>query len=937
MSARVSVQYPAPGGKTRKPITTGRVIVLVIAAAAPLAAMVGNTPLALASSAALSLPVSFVLVGLTLLAFAAGYTALSKEIRSQGAFYTQVGQGLGRVAGVMAAYSAAFAYAVFSVGLAAAFGYFAALVAQELGADISWMVFAAIGMGLVALLGYRSLDLSAKVLVFFMLAEFAILLAFDLCVLAQKGLAALPMEVWSLGALTNPGIGAVIPFALVSFIGFEAAALYGEETQDPRKSIPRATFWALGVIVVFYTFSAWMIIGAAGADQVQALAKQESGNLVIALAQTFGGDALVAVMGIFLVTSILASFLAIHNAASRYFYALAADDLLPGPLAAIHADHHAPHVASMVMTAFEVVMVLGLGALGASPYVGIASGMIGLGTIGIILMQIACALAVVGYFTRVGRGGLWRTRILPLIGAGGLTVFLVAIFFSYDQLTGTTNPVVNHLPWIFLPLAATALLYALYLRRFRPAAFAKIASTTFRHSDTRSAPVTGYKGRYCIIGAGPAGLISARALLKEGIPFDCFERHTELGGLWEPGNPGTPLYDTAHFISSKWTSYFYGFPMPDSFPDYPSGAQILSYLQDFADAYGLRPHITFGTEVRHAAPEGDGWRVELSTGEVRHYAGVIACPGVTWHGAMPKLPGAETFTGQARHSVTYRDPEEFRGKRVLIIGAGNSGVDIACDAARTAEAAYFSVRRGYRFVPKLLFGIPTDVLVSGKVLPPKGAAVSGDLNKMLDMVSGDLTRLGLPAPDHDALASHPIMNTQILHFLAHGDLTAKGDVKGFDGPRVLFADGSVEAIDLVLFCTGYDYKLPFFDEGLFEWKSGRPQLYLNILHRSLPGLYVLGFAEFADAAYRRFDEMAQMIVADINARETGVKADVMAAMRATDRPDLRGGKVYIDSARHANYVNAETLMQVLAEKRRQLGWPDLNDHSFDDLRQGATP
>ena len=150
MSDKVSAQYPATGGKTRSQITTGRVIVLVIAAAAPLAAMVGNTPLALVSDAALSLPVAFVLVGLTLLAFAAGYTALSKEIRSLGAFYTQVGQGLGRTAGVVAAHSAAFAYAVFAVGMAAAFGYFAALVAQELGADISWMVFAAVGMGLVA-------------------------------------------------------------------------------------------------------------------------------------------------------------------------------------------------------------------------------------------------------------------------------------------------------------------------------------------------------------------------------------------------------------------------------------------------------------------------------------------------------------------------------------------------------------------------------------------------------------------------------------------------------------------------------------------------------------------------------------------------------------------------------------------------------------------
>ena len=362
--------------------------------------------------------------------------------------------------------------------------------------------------------------------------------------------------------------------------------------------------------------------------------------------------------------------------------------------------------------------------------------------------------------------------------------------------------------------------------------------------------------------------------------------------MWDSGNPGTPLYDTAYFISSKWTSYVYGYPMPDSFPDCPSGAQILAYLRGFAEAYGLRAHITFGTEVRHAAPDGDGWRVELSSGKVRQYAGVTACPGVTWRGVMPVLPGAQGFAGEVRHSVTYRSPDEIAGKRVRLVGAGNSGGDSACDAARVADRAFFSVRRGYRFVPKHLFGIPTDVLMSGKVLPPKGAAVSGDVNKKLDLAGGDLTRLGLPAPDHDALASHPIMNTQVLHYLAHGDLTAKGDLTGFDGDLVRFADGSAEAVDLVLFCTGYDYKLPFFDAGLFDWKGGRPQLYLNFLHRTLPGLYVLGFAEFADAAYRRFDEMAQMIVADINARETGVKAGVLAEMRASDRPDLRGGKVY---------------------------------------------
>ncbi len=255
MMETIAANFPSTGGREKKKISTGRVVVLVIAAAAPLAALVGNTPLGLAQPAGLSMPIAYLLVGLTLLAFAAGYTALSREIVSQGAFYTQVGQGLGRPAGLVAAYCAGFAYAVYSVGMAAAFGYFTSLLFHEMGIEVSWLALAAGGMALVAFLGYRSLDLSARLLVFFLVAEFAILLAFDICVIASKGLAAFPLDVWSVANLTNPGIGAVFPFVVVSFIGFEAAALYGEETHQPRRSIPRATFIALGVIMVFYTLS----------------------------------------------------------------------------------------------------------------------------------------------------------------------------------------------------------------------------------------------------------------------------------------------------------------------------------------------------------------------------------------------------------------------------------------------------------------------------------------------------------------------------------------------------------------------------------------------------------------------------------------------------------------------------------------------------------
>jgi hypothetical protein len=171
-----------------------------------------------------------------------------------------------------------------------------------------------------------------------------------------------------------------------------------------------------------------------------------------------------------------------------------------------------------------------------------------------------------------------------------------------------------------------------------------------------------------------------------------------------------------------------------------------------------------------------------------------------------------------------------------------------------------------------------------------------------------------------------------LHHLAHGDLIAKPDIAEFREHSVLLKDGSETAIDLVLFATGYDYKLPFLDEDIFEWRDGRPQLYLNVIHRKLPGLYVLGFAEFADGAYRRFEEMAQMILADIHARESGVRREFLDKLRESHFPDLRGGKAYIDSPRHAAYVDKDTYRDVLMSILRDLGWPAVTDRSFEAMK-----
>jgi hypothetical protein len=447
--------------------------------------------------------------------------------------------------------------------------------------------------------------------------------------------------------------------------------------------------------------------------------------------------------------------------------------------------------------------------------------------------------------------------------------------------------------------------------------------------------------RYCIVGAGPAGLTAARALLQHGIEFEVLEKHSDSGGIWDPENAGSPMYESAHFISSKTTSGFYGLPMPDDYPDYPTYRQIRDYIRAFAVEFGLYDHIVFNAHVERTQLEDDGsWTVAVAgEAEPRRYRGLICANGTTWTPNLPTYPGLEMFGGEVRHANTYRDPTEFRGRRVLVVGAGNSGVDIACDAARNAESSFFSVRRGYHYIPKHLFGIPTDVFLSeeGAGELPGWINLPEDPGELVDAMVGDLTRYGLPAPDHAALATHPIMNTEILHHLSHGDILAKPDVAELRADTVVFTDGSEEPIDLVLFATGYQWAIPYVDESLFEWRVGHPQLYLNIFNRTIDNLYVLGMIEFASAAYQRFDDMAQLVAGDIRATlDDAPEKALLRELKAEDHPDLRGEMEYIDSPRHTNYVEVHQYMHVLDELRDRLGWSAPSESSYEDLRRRST-
>jgi cation diffusion facilitator CzcD-associated flavoprotein CzcO/amino acid transporter len=923
-----SASYPLKAKKRFTGLSAGKVTILVIAAAAPLAAVVGNMPVAFSLGSGLLMPAAFVVTAACLFGFAAGYTAMSRDIVSTGAFYTYIARGLGKPAGITAAYIAVVSYAAYTVGLTAAVGYFISAAGAEAGITIPWLAASAAAALITGVLGYRSLDLNARTLAAFMIAEFGVLAIFDVAVILRHGAAALPSAALHPPGLFGGHFGLAILYAVVCFVGFESAALYGEETKDPKRAVPRATFLSLGAITGFYLLTVWCMIGAVGPARLEAVATAASGTLMLNLIQDYVGTGFAELTALLLLTSLLASLLALHNVTSRYMFALGRDALLPRRLAHFHPRYHSPHVASLCVSLPSIVLVGALALAGVPPYIGIASGAIGLGTVGIIALQAATAWAAFVWLCRRRAGRM--VLVLTATGGVGLCGAVALVLTGFPLLAGG----IAWLPLSLLVVLAAGLVQAARLRRRHPDIYGRVAESQLRTATIRTAPlVARYTKRYCIVGGGPSGLVMARALKREGIPFDCFEKHSDTGGIWDPANEGSPMYESAHFISSKWSSYFMGFPMPADYPDYPDNRQILAYIRDFADAFDLRRQITFGAAVRHAAPQPDNsWLVTLADGTRRQYDGLICASGVTWHPSLPALPGAESFRGEIRHSVTYRSSTEFRGRRVLVVGAGNSGVDIACDAARSADRAFISLRRGYRFVPKHLFGVPTDVFIKEKLAPPKGVSLPSDLNALLDALTGDLTRLGLPRPDHDALSSHPIMNTQILHHLAHGDIAARPDVARLDGDNVIFKDGSAEQIDLILLATGYDYRLPYLDTSLFEWKGGRPQLYLNLMHRTIDTLYVLGFIEFADAAYRRFDDMAQVITADINARETGVNRAMMLALRRDDFPDLRGGHHYLDSARHANYVEAATYARTLASLRRRLGWPDPTDDFYQCLR-----
>lgn len=414
--------------------------------------------------------------------------------------------------------------------------------------------------------------------------------------------------------------------------------------------------------------------------------------------------------------------------------------------------------------------------------------------------------------------------------------------------------------------------------------------------------------KIALIGAGPAGLAAARAFSKRGLAFTGFERHADVGGLWDIANPWSTMYASAHLISSARRTEYAEFPMPADMPDYPAHARLLPYLQDYARRFDLYRHYRFGTEVQAAErrPEG-GWRLRLGDGTVEDFTHLVSAVGTFSTPYRPEIPG--TFAGVLLHSGEYKDPERFRGKRVLIVGAGNSACDIAVDAVHHAASVDWSVRRGVHFVPKFIAGKPADT-IGGRLKLPAWLKQRVD-GWLLKLLIGDPIRLGLPRPDHRLYESHPVVNSQVLYHVGHGDIRVRRAPQRFDGGHVEFADGERAGYDLVLLATGFALSFPFLDRALLNWRDGCPQLFLNIFPPGIDDLFVLGMVEATGIGWEGRARQAELVAAVIGARTAGDRrVEAFDAARSQD-VDLSGGFRYMKLDRMAYYVHRDTYLAQL--------------------------
>jgi amino acid transporter len=484
-SLQSAAQSSATAGRTdrlrRDALGVAAITFFVVSAAAPLTAVAGGYPIAMLLGNGAGVPAAVVLVTIILLVFSVGYTAMARHVANAGSFYAFTARGLGGVAGGAAAYIALLAYNTMQIGL---YGLFGAVTAGTLdgmfGIAAPWWVWSLIALIIVAFLGYRQIDLSAKVLAVLVTAEYIAVLILDASIIGKGGGSGINFTSFTPGAFFTGSatIGVLLCFA--AFMGFEATTIYGEEARDPKRTVPRATYLAVLIIGVFYAISTWCMVIAVADDKVVETigGLADPTTYIFTLSDQYTGAWLTWIMSLLLITSVFAALLAFHNAAARYFFVLGREGLLPAKLGHTHDAHQSPHQGSLLQTVLGIVVLAIFAITKQDPIFALFTWLTNTATLSVIVLMALVSFAVIAFFRQQPalEPSAFKAMLAPLVAGVILAIIAILVVVNFGLLTGAATWLAIALP-ILVPVAALlGAAAANRLKQSEPTRFARLGA-----------------------------------------------------------------------------------------------------------------------------------------------------------------------------------------------------------------------------------------------------------------------------------------------------------------------------------------------------------------------------------------------------------------------------------------------------------------------------
>ncbi len=407
--------------------------------------------------------------------------------------------------------------------------------------------------------------------------------------------------------------------------------------------------------------------------------------------------------------------------------------------------------------------------------------------------------------------------------------------------------------------------------------------------------------KVCVIGAGCTGITTIKNLVQAGVTdITCYEKASEIGGNWlftaQVGH--SSVCETTHIISSKTLSEYVDFRMPSDYPDYPSHHQILNYFRAYATHFNVYPYIRFNTEVKKVEKvAGEQWRVTLSDDSSQVFDYLLVCSG---HHSIPNYPSWKSdFTGELSHSHSFKNNQGFEGKKVLVVGAGNSGCDCASEISRVADRVDISIRTPQYIIPKFIFGKPTDTINKDVLFLPHSIR-NFLLNLTLKFTIGSYESYHLEKPNFPVTKAHPTVNSELLYKIRHGKVKPQRGIQRIDGQNVTFTDGRTEQYDSIVAATGYKMAFRFFDQNVINFEDAdRIELYLRMIHPEHQTLFFIGLTQPQGCVWPISDHQAKYIANMIMGRCELPKNIAVLAKKEADQV----AKDFLSRARHSVEVH----------------------------------